>query len=188
MRKLEGYFGSTQKSVERLVDVGETGDFDVAVELAKFLLEEGLANEVVDGSAVGVVDGAVAGDNKLRASLFGEFGAEMVVGIENVGDAFAGIEAGDLDEVGSASVQRGLVGLEEVMIEELEVVVDLVFGEIFVEAVQGIGGGGHGGGDVFGDIVGNELRDGVGNEGVCMLGKPPNKFPGSVLRSSWLVG
>lgn len=58
---------------------------------------------VVDDASIGVVDGTVTTNEELRSLFASSLGGQMLpeegVGIDNVGDPFGRVEAGDLDDI-----------------------------------------------------------------------------------------
>ena len=184
---------SVKKNQLTLVTWGNPHNDDILGVLL-VLGDNQVENLVIDNTSVRIVDSTVSADQELgdlrffSLSVSGEEFAELGVGLEDVGDTLRGIEPSNLDNIFTTGPPKLVHLLLDAQAPELaHVKLRVPDSELFVQAIEPIGGSTEKGQGLDGDTIRNEVADRVADEEIRVFDVIPEVFPDFLLRRTLLM-
>ena len=148
-----------------------------------------MGNLVIDNASIRIIDGTVSTNQELgnlrylSLPVLGEELAELGVRLEDVGDTLRGVESGNLDDIFTAGPPKLVHLLLDAQTPELaHVELRVPDAELFVQAIEPIGGSTKEGQSLNGDAVRNEVAHGMTDEEIRVFNVIPEVFPDFLLR------
>lgn len=190
--ELKGDVRRGHECVEDLVRGTNAHDYDIVFDVRIGGLQSA-HGVLVDAEGVGIVDSAVAGDDELRGVFLGDIfhvgSAEGGVGGEDVGDAFCGVEACDLDDELAVGVGKSCHPVAEALgFELVHVVLGVPVVHCLVQAVEPISCGRQVSNLRGCNRLWNEFAHRMTDKHIGLFDVAPDPVPDFRLRGSFLVG